>query len=288
MLHSSHHGWALPTCLIGIVLLAGCRAEAPAARDAVTTGAAAAPHQMTVVGRNFAFEAPDTVPAGLTSLTLSNQGTEYHHATLVRLDEGKTIADLSAAMAAHGPMPSWAVLVGGSSAPAPGGEATVMTVFTPGTYAIVCLIPSSDGMPHFAKGMVKAFTVVPDPGAPMELPEADIVMSLTDYDFTFSQPLTAGPHRILVRNDGPQIHEVYMAKLEPGKTLADFLAWSETLEGPAPGATFSGVAPLAPGLENLVTVNVTPGEYVLICYAPDNADGKPHFAHGMAKQITVS
>jgi len=283
--HSSLRSTA--TALIGITVMVGCRAEKPHT-DSVATAAAATPHQMTIVARNYSFEAPDTVPAGLTSLTLTNEGTEFHHATLIRLGEGKTIADLSAAMAEHGPPPSWVMFVGGSSAPEPGRESTITTVFTPGTYAMICFIPSSDGVPHFAKGMIKGFTVVPDPSAPTALPEADIVVSLTDYDFTFSAPLTAGQHRILIRNDGPQIHEMYMAKLEPGKTLADFLAWAETLEGPAPSATFSGVANLSAGQANLVTVDVTPGDYVLICFVPDAADGKPHLAHGMAKQITVS
>ena len=287
MLHCSLRAWAFPTSLIGIALVVGCRAESSATHDAQPAAARAA-HQMTIVARNFAFDAPDTIPAGLTTLTLTNQGTEYHHATLIRLDDGKTIADLSTAMAEHGPPPSWITFVGGSSAPEPGRESTITTVFEPGNYAIICFIPSSDGVPHFAKGMMKAFTVVPDPSAPTELPEADVIVSLTDYDFTFSTPLTAGQHRILIRNDGPQIHELYMAKLEPGKTLGDFLAWSETLKGPAPSTTFSGVANLNPGHQNLVTVDVTPGDYVLICFVPDAGDGKPHFAHGMAKQITVS
>ncbi len=35
------------------------------------------------------------------------------------------------------------------------------------------------------------------------------------------------------------------------------------------------------------TAELTAGNYVLWCFAPDAKDGKPHFLHGMAKQLTV-
>ena len=35
-------------------------------------------------------------------------------------------------------------------------------------------------------------------------------------------------------------------------------------------------------------VELTPGDYGLICFVPDAKDGKPHLAHGMVKTITVS
>jgi hypothetical protein len=35
------------------------------------------------------------------------------------------------------------------------------------------------------------------------------------------------------------------------------------------------------------TADLTPGEYLLICFLPDAKDGKPHFVHGMMQQIKV-
>jgi hypothetical protein len=35
-------------------------------------------------------------------------------------------------------------------------------------------------------------------------------------------------------------------------------------------------------------VDFTPGDYGMVCFAPDLKDGKPHFVHGMVQQITVS
>jgi uncharacterized cupredoxin-like copper-binding protein len=48
-----------------------------------------------------------------------------------------------------------------------------------------------------------------------------------------------------------------------------------------------GVVGLAPGEENLLTVDLAPGEYALYCFVPDAKDGKEHVEHGMFKQITV-
>ena len=36
-----------------------------------------------------------------------------------------------------------------------------------------------------------------------------------------------------------------------------------------------------------VTADLKPGKYVLLCFIPDARDGRPHSAHGMAKEITV-
>jgi hypothetical protein len=36
-----------------------------------------------------------------------------------------------------------------------------------------------------------------------------------------------------------------------------------------------------------VTVELARGDYVLLCFVPDAADGKPHVAHSMVRQIRV-
>jgi hypothetical protein len=37
-----------------------------------------------------------------------------------------------------------------------------------------------------------------------------------------------------------------------------------------------------------VEVDLPAGDYALVCFIPDDKDGKPHFVHGMAKQTKVS
>jgi uncharacterized cupredoxin-like copper-binding protein len=59
------------------------------------------------------------------------------------------------------------------------------------------------------------------------------------------------------------------------------------MKGPPPVIPAGGVVGLAPGEENLLTVDLAPGEYALYCFVPDAKDGKEHVEHGMFKQITV-
>src|SRR5439155_21864912 len=88
------------------LLVASFAACAACARPAPQ---AAGPNVVTITATDYAFGAPDTIPAGLTTLRLVNQGKELHHASLVRLGDGKTIADfqagLQAAMTQHTPPP---------------------------------------------------------------------------------------------------------------------------------------------------------------------------------------
>src|SRR5213592_782793 len=48
---------------------------------------AAGPSLITITATDYAFGVPDSLPAGLTTFRLVNQGKELHHANLVRLGE---------------------------------------------------------------------------------------------------------------------------------------------------------------------------------------------------------
>jgi hypothetical protein len=244
---------------------------------------------VTVTASDYAFNAPDTIPAGITELRLLNRGTEMHHVMMIRLDGGKKLADLFGAMKPDGPLPTWAREVGGPNTPGPGGEANAILRLVAGRYAMICVIPSSDGKPHVMKGMAKEIVVTP---ATSNTANADIrvnaTMTLVDYGFQLSQPLAAGRQTIRVKNTAEQAHEVVILKLQPGKTPSDVLAWMEKMEGPPPGAPIGGTTPMARGEENIITVDLTPGEYGLICFVPDAKDGKPHVAHGMSSQFTIA
>lgn len=241
---------------------------------------------VTITARDYAFDAPDTLTAGATTIRLVNRGPALHHAYLVRLEQGKTLGDLARAMQGGGPPPRWMVDVGGPNAPVPGAESVATVSLEPGNYALLCVIPASDGMPHVMKGMAHPITVVPSAARPA-LPAADVAMTLKDYGFELSRPLTSGKHLIAVTNAAAQSHEAVFARLVPGKTVADLLAWVEKPAGPPPAMLLGGSTPMATGVRNVVSVDLTPGEYVLLCFVPDAKDGKPHVAHGMTRQITV-
>lgn len=245
---------------------------------------------VTITATDFAFSAPDTVPAGLVTLRLLSPSQEPHQAVVMRLDSGKTMADLQAMMMnPEAPIPAWVAFPIGVSVIAPGDSGNATAVLAPGHYVMVCFIPSPDGQPHVAKGMVRPFEVVASGVTPAPEPVADITITERDYEFVLSSPLTAGTHTIRVENAGPQVHEVAVFQLLPGKTLADFQAWDASgMRGPPPAKPLGGFVGPDVGGHGYFAATFVPGAYVLACGVPDAKDGKPHTTHGMIKEITVS
>ena len=276
-----------------VVMFTACSkqetAQTDTARSAAPAQAAApTPNMVTFTAKEFAFEGPDTIPAGLTMFHFNANGQELHHLQLLKLEQGKTYADLQAALKAGGPPPAWVVPYGGVNPPVPGGTTVATQTMEPGNYAVVCFIESADKVPHMAKGMTKPLTVTPVANANMTEPTADVTMTLSDYTFTLSKPLAAGSQMIKVENGATQPHEVVLVQLDAGKTIEDVAKWATTMKGPPPGKPVGGIPAFMPGKNTYFEVNLTPGAYGLICFVPDAKDGKPHAAHGMTQQFKIS
>jgi plastocyanin len=272
--------------ILAVVILAGIlafsllKSSAPHQVSAVNT--------VTVTAKDYSFDAPDSIPAGVTTFRLVNQGHEVHHLTLLKLGDAHTLADLQAALQQPGPLPTWATEEGGPNAVIPGDSTSATLNLEAGQYVPICVIPSPDGTPHFAKGMVRSLAVIPSVRAAAAEPAADITLTLRDYGFDLSKPITAGHHVIRVENAGPQDHEVVFFQLVPGKTAQDVVAFFEGgQKGSPPGKPIGGVTAMAVGLHTTITLDFSPGDYAMICFVPDAQDGKPHAAHGMMQTITV-
>ena len=269
--------------------LIGCKPDAPAATAAEPSAETpATPQQVVIHARDFAFDAPDTIASGVTTIKLMNEGPDLHHVQLVRLEDGHTFEELMAAMANPGPPPAWAVDVGGPNTPVPGGESSATVDLQPGNHVMICFIPAPDGQMHVMKGMSRPITVIPAT-ASAAMPVAQVEMTLSDYTFTTNVPLTAGVQVVNVTNGAAQAHEVLVVKLEPGKTVEDVVRFIEKPEGPPPGAPIGGTTAIRTGGTNQITLDLAAGgDYAFICFIPDAKDGKPHVMHGMSKQFKVS
>jgi hypothetical protein len=180
------------------------------------------PAAVTVAANDFSFEAPDRIRAGTTTFRLTNHGKELHQAQLVKLEDGKTLEDLTQALKNRGPLPAWVKFVGGPNGIAPGQETSATSVLAPGRYAYLCWIPSPDGVMHATKGMVRPFEVTAaSAAAASELPKPDVTVRLVDHHFQLSPALSPGKHTIMVENSGSQPHELVLLKMAPGKGLSD-------------------------------------------------------------------
>jgi hypothetical protein len=159
---------------------------------------------------------------------------------------------------------------------------------------LICWVQSPDGRPHVMKGMIKPLRVTAPAGVTQQgtvasgEPTPDVVMTLDDYSFELSAPISAGRRTLRFENRASHSHEAVIAKLRPGKTLMDAVVWmSDGQTGPAPVDMLGGASGIAQGRHMFITASFTPGKYVLLCFIPDARDGKPHVAHGMAKEISI-
>lgn len=241
-----------------------------------------APHYVTVTYTDDSFEVPDTLPVGLTRIRASNHGKDMHHATLVKVDSGKTEADLSAALEQSDAFPAWAHLLGG-----PQNTGTVTLDLPAGDYFWVCLMREPGGMTHVARGMIKSLHVGPQK-AVGAAPVPYVTVTMADDSFKLSRSIRAGVHVLRVATDpSAQIHELMIVRLPPGKSATDLVAWGAHPGGPFPGADAQGVAPISPKYVAYTTVDFRRGHYVFICFVPDAKDGQTHAAHGMVKEVII-
>jgi uncharacterized cupredoxin-like copper-binding protein len=144
-------------------------------------------------------------------------------------------------------------------------------------------------------GKLTYFTVVGSATAPVLLPAAGISIQLKNFKFVgIPKQIAAGAVTLRVSNIGSQDHEMELARLDPGKTQADVLKFLESPQaqnGPAPAWVHDagGMNTLSPHTSSELTVTLTPGYYVAICFMPDlQKKGEPHFMEGMIAHFTVT
>jgi hypothetical protein len=110
-----------------------------------------------------------------------------------------------------------------------------------------------------------------------------------DYFFEGPQFLPSGMTELTLDNEGMELHHQQLLTLPEGMTVEDFIVgFMSGEEGPPPPGVNAagGVGALNPGLSGNVTLNMTRGNYVMVCFVP-NGEGVPHIALGMLKPITV-
>lgn len=274
---------ALTALLILLTASSGCgRGEADVAERAPEPPL----QEITIETTDHAYAGPARIEAGLVRVRMANAGPELHHVTIVRIPESGSLEDLVANTSDHGMMPPGYEAVGGPNAVNPGAESVTDLELEAGSYALICLIPSPDGVPHFRKGMVAPLEVVAAEGGVRAADAWDRTLTLGEYAFSWDTPPTAGHQRIRVENVGTEGHEVFIARLAEGKNAQDLLAWIEKPDGPPPGDALGGVGFMAQGRWNVMDLDLQPGRYALYCFVPA-PDGAPHFVHGMMQELEI-
>jgi hypothetical protein len=243
----------------------------------------------TFVAREYSFDGPDTLPAGLTNLRLQNDGRQTHQIQLLKLTDGKKLSDLLAALQDQNTvdhLPRWARHMGGPNGISPGNMAEARIQLPPGLYVVTCLIPSDNGQPHVAFGMSKEVRVV-DNELSAQWPLSHYHLAMRDYEFVLVETASRGTHSFYVKNRGTQPHQVSLIRLEPGASTNDFLGSFSDKGTLMPGQLIGGMAALEPDGDGAFTVTLDEGHYAFICLFPNPAAPSSHAARGMVMDFTV-
>ena len=216
------------------------------------------------------FSGPDSLSAGWTVISHINRTFQPHVLSLIRLPDDKTLEDLGAVLQQQpigAPLPPWAKFSGGLSPEFDTTTTTATINLVEGTYVALDPLPGQDGVPNFAKGMVKPFTVTATTTPSRPEPEADLTIDISDSGFSLSTPLIQGIHTIRINNVGSQPHDAGFSQ-PLGSEASDVLsAISALLSGnPSddfPGRSRGGLATIDAGDHAFITAEFDPGAYVV-------------------------
>lgn len=250
----------------------------------------AKPPEVTITAKEYAFEVPASIGGGVVTVKLSNTGQEPHMAQLIRLNDGVTFDQLQAALQGGDPGAALSLVsvAGGIYTTPPGATQAATLDLKAGDYAVMDFGAGEDQVPYMVKGMLQPFKVTA--GSSSAEPASDVAVTLKEYSFEMPTELKAGSHTFKVSNQGTQPHEILLLKLAEGKTMADVQAALSNPESgePPPGDMVGGALAIGPGLRSWTTLELTPGNYMAICFIPDSGDGKSHLEHGMMMPIKVN
>lgn len=255
------------------------------------------PNDIEIVATDYAFETPARVHAGRVSFRFVNKGKVRHELNIARLKPGISIdeyldsvrADRSVQKLIDGPV---GVLF---AAPGTKSAAGLSVNLRPGDrYSIICIFKDTkEAKRHYDLGMYKVVSVTgARPAAGLPQPATDTVVA-TEYAFQYPRSVEAGRHTFVFRNEGKMRHELDIALLKQGVTLARVRELEKT--GANVDSLFeaidfgllharSGVTPLGE-----LTVDMLPGrEYAIACFFRDTDKSPPHYDLGMFGSIIVS
>ena len=115
---------------------------------------------------------------------------------------------------------------------------------------------------------------------------------LVDYGFEGPSEAPAGTLEFEVSNPSNQLHQLTLVKPNDGVTYDDLEKATHTAAAPDFEKMFTligGVNAIGPSEVANTEINVDqPGDYALVCFIPDAADGKPHWHHAMIKPFTIT
>ncbi len=204
----------------------------------------------------YEFDMPDSVTGGTVTFRATNTGGLPHEVAFGAIEGNRTMDDVMKALQAREP-PPWFEDIAGIPVISPGVTTSMTRELDEGQYIFLCFLPTPQGQPHAAEGMVKLFEVSGTSDA--EPPVPDLTITATDDGFDVPE-ISAGTHLIEFVNGGTKPHEFAMYSLEPGKTERDIEKWfGSNLKGEAPALFPGGMQSIEPEVSIVVEITFESG-----------------------------
>jgi hypothetical protein len=281
--------------VLGALALTACGSSDKKSSSTSSSGSKTSALSVTASdsGKKTTLTVPASASGGVVTVTLKNTGKRPHEAQLVRLDNGKTIADVKKVI--NSPkIPTWAHLDGGVPATPPGKSDTATVSLTAGNYVVIDNPGGPGGAP--TQPGIKALKV--SGGAGGSLPSTDTTVTAASpskdkFKWEISGPLKAGDNRItfVSKGDPEAIHFIGAVRLKGNPSDAQVQKALKTNGKPPPFldfSTFSSTSILDAGKSEVTSLTLRkPGEYLLFCPLQDKDGGKSHDQEGLVTRVNV-
>lgn len=252
-----------------------------------------------VTAKDFEFGAPAETRSGWTTIRFDNAGEQDHFVYVYRLPDSvsfsqyrkevpvvfsdvydryasgeltreetmKTLGERLPPYFFGGVVPS-----GGVALTDAGKTATATVRLEPGTYVMECYVKTPQGTWHTDRGMLKELTVTEEKNG-AEAPEADVTLTLSNYEIGIEGQFSTGEQTVAVRvtenPDGLMMHDVNLVRLSEGLSVDSVVGWMDWMDpaqfrSPAPGANVGGLEHLTAGRTGYFTADLQPGRYALV------------------------
>jgi uncharacterized cupredoxin-like copper-binding protein len=284
--------------LLGALALTAC-GSSDKKKSSSTSATASKPATLSVTaaesGKKAKLTAPASVSGGIVTVTLQNSGKAPHEAQLVRLDPGRSIADVMKIV--NSPkIPTWAHLYGGVAATPPGKSDTATVSLTAGNYVIV---DNAGGGGPGASGPPPAIRELKvTGGAGGSLPSTDTTVTAASpskdkYKWDIQGTLKAGDNRLtfVSKGDPEAVHFIGAVRLKGNPSDAQIQKALKQNGKPPPFldfSTFTSTSILDAGKSEVASLALRkPGEYLLFCPLTDKDGGKSHDQEGLVTRVQV-
>jgi plastocyanin len=254
----------------GGLLLAGCSSGGTTA-DAPEQPAAEeeAAEPVTIEATEFAFNMPETLPAGEATYRFTNTGGQPHFFEVVRVEDDVTDAQIEEALGARGE-PDW--LLGsadGFGLLTPGAAATATSTYEPGTYVFLCFMPDAEGTEHAALGMWNRVTVTAAEESVTQVePDVTVEVGTEGWNLPDLSEMSGEVTFALTGSGKSQRHSFEVGRLidesmqpdEVGPALEGWIGGG--YKEPAPVDLLGGFSGIPAGATRYFTVTLDPGTYL--------------------------